>query len=322
MSEAGLVVCGILVIPIIAFIVFGFHSLHATEWGLDYNMITESIHDEPYESGLHFLGLGHKFIKFPNTYQNMQFSSSDHDLLQCRTADGLPLTLGVSFQYTLEKDHIYELYRTYKTDYHAVLFDVASSNIAETASRYTAYNFFNDKQSIAMAMSKNLNKAIIDYMYLSVETLQLVKVQLPDEFENAIMDSINMKQNITQTQKKLANLLVSFQTQILAAHQSANQTVTLAQGQAKQIKFSQEGAAKVIRQNIDAEALAYSRMKQHMQMNNQELLDYIWYDMMTSKQSDAQIVVGMNPNTFIQQNGVGAAAETATNSKVHMDQKP
>ncbi len=191
----------------------------------------------------------------------------------------------------------------YQTGYHDVLFNVAMHTIAETASNYTAYNFFNDKQTIALNMTNNLNNFIKDYMFLTVETLQLVLVQLPEAFENAIMESINMKQNITQTEKQLANLQVSFQTQLQAAVQSANQTVTLAEGKAKEIHYRQSAAAAQITQSIAAEATAFALMKNTMKLSNAELLDYIWFDMMASQQSSAQVVVGMNPSTFVQSIG-------------------
>ena len=47
----------------------------------------------------------------------------------------------------------------------------------------------------------------------------------------AILESIAVKQNITRTEKTKANMLVTFETSIMAAEQSANQTLTMAQGQ-------------------------------------------------------------------------------------------
>ena len=48
-------------------IIFGFSSLEATEFGLNYSWISKSISPKVKENGLYFIGIGHSFIKFPTT---------------------------------------------------------------------------------------------------------------------------------------------------------------------------------------------------------------------------------------------------------------
>ena len=45
-------------------IIFGFSSLEATEYGLNYSWISKSISPNIKENGLYFIGIGHSFIKF------------------------------------------------------------------------------------------------------------------------------------------------------------------------------------------------------------------------------------------------------------------
>lgn len=42
--------------------------------GLDYDHIWETVDTSVYTGGLHFLGLGHSFVKFPNTVQSIIYS--------------------------------------------------------------------------------------------------------------------------------------------------------------------------------------------------------------------------------------------------------
>jgi hypothetical protein len=51
-------------------------------------------------------------------------------------------------------------------------------------------------------------------------------VELPQQFEDAILESISVKQNITRTLKTKNNMEVQFATQIMASKQMANQTGT------------------------------------------------------------------------------------------------
>eukprot|EP00468_Gymnochlora_sp_CCMP2014_P004193 CAMPEP_0167747736 /NCGR_PEP_ID=MMETSP0110_2-20121227/4445_1 /TAXON_ID=629695 /ORGANISM="Gymnochlora sp., Strain CCMP2014" /LENGTH=232 /DNA_ID=CAMNT_0007632667 /DNA_START=156 /DNA_END=854 /DNA_ORIENTATION=+ len=231
----------------------------------------------------------------------MQYSTSHHDLLHTRTSDGLPLTLGVSFQYTLILDRVYDLYMNFELEYEKVLFNVAAHIIANTASRYSAYNFFNDKQTIAYSMQKMLNDYLPERLFLTVEALQILLVQLPHQFEDAILESIAVKQNITRTEKTKANMMVAFQTRIMASAQQANQTIALAKGHAKKILAEQGAKAKVVMQNLETQSAAYQKIKRSLKFADEDLMEYVWWDTLQDHQGDSNFIVGMNPNAFVKQ---------------------
>jgi hypothetical protein len=82
-------------------IIISFSSLEYTEYGLDYSSISKTVfihisdiiiyfikkiqvYPEPYGSGIHFLGIGHSFYKFPRTVITIEFSNE-------RNADHPPL---------------------------------------------------------------------------------------------------------------------------------------------------------------------------------------------------------------------------------------
>ena len=158
-GNGGGTLCGVctcfIVIPSFIMIMMSFSSLPTVEYGLDYNAITLTVDNRTYDSaGLYFLGLGHSFIKFPRTIQTIEFNAAHDDLLHTRTLDGLPLTLGVSFQYRYIQQHLYELYRAYKLKHVHVYENTATAVIANVACNYSAYTFFNDKQGIATVMGR------------------------------------------------------------------------------------------------------------------------------------------------------------------------
>lgn len=289
--------CGLVLT--IVLVAISFQSLAATEWGLDYSVWTLSVSEQPYSAGMYYLGLGHSFIRFPNTYQNIQFSAEDNDLLYTRSSDGLPLTLGVSFQYKLIQKDLHQLYMNYKLNYDHILKNVATNIIANVACNYTAYNFFNDKQSIAVAMYRELNAYVLPHLWIIIESVQLVLVQLPGNFEDSILESISVKQNITTTEKNKANMEVTFATQIMAANQTAVQTVTLAEGTAQKIIAIAEANAIVIEQNVGAEVQAYLAMREGVGFSSSELVEYIWYDSLSQMQTDSEFIIGLNPTTYI-----------------------
>jgi len=297
-QKGGCCCCCFAIIITVVLIAFGYSRLHATETGLIYHWWSLSVSRTPYTAGLHYLGVGNYFIHFPNIYQNIQFSTSRDNLLHTRTSDGLPLILGVSFQYTLDPNKLYDLYMNYKLDYDYRLKNVAIHIISDTACNYTAYNFFSDKQSIAVSMYQALSQTVSNHMYMTIHSLQITHVHLPQTFEDALLETITVQQNITKTIKKKENMNVTFETEILAADQTAIQTVTLAEGNAHKILTQNKATSTILHTNVDAEILAYNRIREFMNFTPSELMQYIWFDSM-STQSNSQFIIGFQPSTMI-----------------------
>lgn len=55
-------------------IIMSFSSLQVSEYGLDYSAISKTVNPQPFEAGVHFLGVGHSFLIFPKTVRNIEFS--------------------------------------------------------------------------------------------------------------------------------------------------------------------------------------------------------------------------------------------------------
>ena len=199
--------CFVLV-PAVILIILSFATLEPVEYGLNFNAITMSLENKTYSiAGLYFLGFGHWFIvssrhalvfiswpagvpcaspasspageiclpraqRFPRIIQTIEFmANSENQLLHTRTSDGLPLTLGLSFQYRYIPEHLHTLYLTYKGEHHAVYVNTATATIANVACNYSAYTFFNDKQGIAIAMRQRLNLIFQQQLYAQVRDL-------------------------------------------------------------------------------------------------------------------------------------------------------
>ena len=83
--------------------ILSFASLEVNEYGLDYSSITKTVSSKPWTGGLHFIKVGHSFLKFPKTVQTVEFSNSapqaNGPALKSRTQDGLEVILEISFQF-------------------------------------------------------------------------------------------------------------------------------------------------------------------------------------------------------------------------------
>jgi len=310
MSDGSAFLCGsclcFVVVPAVILIALSFQTLEPVEYGLNFNAITMSLENTTYSvAGLYFLGFGHWFIRFPRIIQTIEFmANSENQLLHTRTADGLPLTLGLSFQYRYMPEHLHTLYLTYKGNHQAVYIQQATAAIANTACNYSAYTFFNDKQGIAIAMQGYLNDKFTKQLYAQIEALQINQVELPSSFQDAILTSIATKQNITRSERYKENMQVTFSTQRMVAEQTANQTVIAARGEANRKLQQARANAKITEQTVQAEMTAYSGLNGALSLNAATSLDYIWWDTLQSAASlpnapSKEFLVGLDPAAYI-----------------------
>jgi hypothetical protein len=74
--------------------------------------------------------------------------------------------------------------------YEAVYFDVAQHLLSEASTAYSAYQFFNSKETIAAFMQQLLNSYFTAHLHASVVSLQIQSCHLPAEFNAAITDTV------------------------------------------------------------------------------------------------------------------------------------
>ena len=243
--------------------------------------------------------------RFPRTIQTIEFiAHSDNQLLHTRTSDGLPLTLGLSFQYRYIPEHLHTLYLTFHGEHQAVYVNTATATIANIACNYSAYTFFNDKQGIAIAMMKALRQKFTSELYATVEALQISQVELPASFQEAILTSIATKQNITRSMRYKDNMQVTFQTQRMVAEQSANQTIITARGEANRNLLRAQANAKITEQTVQAEMDAYSNLNSALTLDSSDSLNYIWWDTLQSAAAQPgapskEFLIGLDPAAYI-----------------------
>jgi len=300
---------------LICFTSFG--TLGPTEIGLRYNFVLQTVDpavDD--QAGLKFLGPMTELIKYPRTIQTITYDLQDHNLLSGRTRDGLPLTLGVTFQYRLIPQGLYQLYHQFEQspgDYETLYKLVATHLITEIATNFTAYQFFNEKQKIAAVMRELLNTYFTKNFFASVESLQINEDDLPSVFTEMILTAATNKQNITKMLKMREARKIDFETAVIVAKAKANMTLQRANGTRSQILNNARADAAIIDSYVEAELQAYKKIKDGLELEGASLIDYIWYDTLGGggvsggggTSGDMQMLVGVDPAAYI--SGPGAA---------------
>jgi len=243
---------------------------------------------------------GKYFITYPRTVQTIEFTAAENDRLQTRTSDGLPVKLGVSFQYRYDPGRLVDLHLNFNREESEVFEKTAKATIANVAVNYTAYTFFNDKPGIAAAMQIALTDVFDKQLYAVIDAFQITQVELPGQFQQAILSSIEAKQNITQTERYKDNMMVTFQSQELVANQTKVQTVTLARGTADQRLEEAAAVVEITKRTVESEMYSYGNLSQIVGLDENGGLAYIWWDQQTaSANSGKEFLVGLNPDSYI-----------------------
>jgi len=278
-------------------ILFGFSSLEATEFGLNYSWISKTINPKVKENGLYFIGIGHSFIKFPKTVQTIEFSeerSANRPPIESRTSDGLEVTLEISFQYILNPEKIYDLYNTYGPKYDLVFQNIAINILTEEATKYTAYNFFMDRGKIKDDFQNELNKNFEKICFSNIQFLQLRKVNLPILFEESIQESEVKKQDIQKAQAEQNKVKIEIDTKIKAAEFQKDVIINKADGEAKAIIKQNDAYVESLLKMQDMQTLAYKNLKESLGFSNKDLLDFMKMKIVKEYDGDNDIYFGLN----------------------------
>lgn len=293
-----------ILVPSIVCIVFSFQTLEQIHIAVDYNAIACTVDGVKTKAGLYFLGLGHSLIRYPRTIQTMEFLPGRDGLMaRVRTQDGLQVSLTTSFQYKFNEESLVDLFLTYDEKHLPVYEAVAEATIAYVAANFTAYEFFNDKARIASVILLELQRVFLK-LFASVSSMQLATVELPALFQEAVLESIGTKQNITTSQRYKDNMVVTYASQELVASRDKNQTVIMAAGLANRRMQEAEAAVSITRQTVLAEIDSYAQFSEVVGLQGMHSLSYIWWDTnMIESTGGATVakkfVAGVNPETYV-----------------------
>jgi len=197
----------------------------------------------------------------------------------------------------------------YKDQHPHIVFNMGKHLISNAAAKYSAYEFFNNKQGIAKDMLKYVNTVFEKELFCYLDAFQINSVHLPNSFEDAIQESLNTKQNITRTEKLVENVKVKLQTKILVATKNANSTHAHAKGNAAAVLATMSAAANMTTQTVNAASKGFSTVKDEMGLKTMktdtaakksEMLSYMYNDALSDPaMSDTQFLVGAAPGTYI-----------------------
>jgi len=302
-----LTITGITAFVFAAFIAIGgIKSVEITEYGLSANMVTRKVDPKPYLSGRYWIGPWCYFIKFPSVVKTIQYSDSrlQEDLgideqgdpmLRSRTADGLDVTIELSFQYQLHQEMLYKLYTTFGEgrEFHDLFVRVAIDRLTEIATEYTANEFFIDRTRIGKEMEKQLKSDFESRLYATIFSFQLRSVGLPDEFEKAIQKTEVMKQDVQVAQAEQISNKVSLETQLMQANRRVKVKANVAEGFAQSVMLQNTADIEQFKATQEKAAESYKSVLKNLDDKEGELLAYVQSRVLRDHISD-KVTLGLS----------------------------
>lgn len=313
-----LTITGLTAFIFAAFIAIGgIKSVEITEYGLASSMITRKVEKEPYLSGRYWIGPWSYFIKFPSVVKTIQFSDSKlqddlgideqgDPMLRSRTADGLDVTIELSFQYQLHQDKVYSLYTTFGAGraFHDLFVRVAIDRLTEIATEYTANEFFVDRTKIGKAMEKLLKEDFESRLYATIFSFQLRSVGLPEEFEKAIQTTEVKKQDVHVAEAEQTSNKVALETELMRANRRVKVKANVAEGFAESVMLENAADISQFTATQEKTAESYKGVLKNLDNKENELLAYVQSRVLRDHMSD-KVTLGLTLPSI----GVAASSE-------------
>eukprot|EP00808_Paulinella_micropora_P021985 g48524.t1 len=283
---------------------FSWDALQPTEYGLVYNKYTGYVNmDKTYQGGRHILGPGRRFIKFPATAVTVEFGTtrtSTQVPVDARTgrdardpdSGGQPVRLHLSFIYQLQAEHLGQVYRSFSVSYESRYMMYARQSVSDVAQRFNPSEFWTERDKIGEAMEEDVRRAIKAQGGADVISLQLLRVDFNEKYEDTIVGIQLAVQNKTTNEYGQQVTMVLKQVDIRSSETEAITTAIDAAAQANATVIINNATSYGFNLVQQAKALSYARLTRELGFDKEDLVKYLRMRSIRTHDS-ANLVVGL-----------------------------
>lgn len=251
--------CGCCTGPfILILIILSLGKLSPIEYGLKRNMWTQYVDPNVYHGGRVLIGPWNTFVHFPSTVQTIEFSNrkaATNAPLSTRTLEGLELHLHVSFQYQLVREGLPSLYKLSRQGFSKLYTKLAQDVILKGAAEYTAPQWWSLRQQIGHEITHRVQQRLA-MAHAQVTGLQILVVDLPDQYEDAIVATQVQKQLVLTNGFTQQAEVIRAQIDVMVSEYQKNITVTLGGAYATANLTTKKASANAAQMKLVAEACA------------------------------------------------------------------
>jgi regulator of protease activity HflC (stomatin/prohibitin superfamily) len=251
------------------------------KYGVKLNWMTQQLEEPVHtETGVKFVGLGNWLVEFPSSYQTMYFVNDKRGLqaepegidklfwpvikgpIRARSADGLEMSVSMSFQWKLADSNLVGLYEILGDDlYKDEFVRFAKGAVIHACSFFAAEQYFSSRENITTKMMTIVSEAFQKPnrgLAIEIKGLQLREVDLPDEYDMEIAETQEQMQEYFVAEAERAQLIVKKEAEVSVAQERVKEQVANAEAIAEQIRLQNNAAIEQIlliqRKQADANA--------------------------------------------------------------------
>eukprot|EP00771_Trimastix_marina_P000790 gnl/Trimastix_PCT/182.p1 GENE.gnl/Trimastix_PCT/182~~gnl/Trimastix_PCT/182.p1 ORF type:complete len:305 (-),score=119.27 gnl/Trimastix_PCT/182:913-1827(-) len=290
-SVAAGVVSAVVLVILIIVIVSMIHFVDIGYIALDMNTYTNDVDiTKVYYEGRHASGIGHEFLQFPRYQKTLEYVGSS--AITCQTPDGLALRLDCSVQYHIIPEELGLLWRAAMKGYESIFRSETEEAIRSVAGSYDAHKFFSNRTEIGRAMLQRVGVAL-KALHANATHFQLRSIDLPDSFEDQIVNTEVARQNIVLARYQQEVDRIKAETDIIKSEMNREIKAINADADAKVsiIVKTAEAEGTLLTKNADAQG--DSLIRQSLNFNSSQLLRYTYIANLKEHPS-SKMIVGLN----------------------------
>lgn len=300
--------CGLVTLITGILAVTSLKAVPPLSYGIRYNAFTKAADTaQVYTNGRYLVGFWNNFVLFPASVRNIEFANDPQMLsfmerlppLHSRTKEGLSLHLQISIQYKLQKEHIGQLYAEFNQQYESVYVSTIRDVLIKTAANYHGAQFWEEREQMGTRMQEAINKEL-EVSYATCWGLQLMVIELPTRFEDAIVNTQVQKQLIVTHQNEQKATQIRAQTRVIEANFRKQVKVLVSRGQGNFSYITQVAKAKARRRVIELEAEVMGRVSKNLGLAPADLVKYQRYTAI-NQLGNASILYGFDNTPVIVQ---------------------
>lgn len=144
------------------------------------------IERKPVGPGRIFRAAGFRIQKYPRFDVSVEYTHENGNPISTRVQDGQVISLDISWQYSMNKKDLVEVYRIHKAGFEGTLSQVIFSTLRDVAAGYASQTFFENRTTI----EAELRSAITEEARVrgaTVTGFQVRSVILPAELDNRLI---------------------------------------------------------------------------------------------------------------------------------------
>jgi len=239
---------------ILILVPISFHYVEYDQYALKKSVTNSKVdYSKVYDYGQYAWGPSYTTVTFPKLYQFVDFSGAE--ALSVFTLTKAQITIEVSFQYRLDRNHLVQIFQSYGTGFDTQVQNVARSTIKNAAPIYDVGQYFTNRANVTLGLATAL-EAGVSGLWVTVPSskFQLHSVVFADVVTNKYLQQqiqvqatlqTQAEQNSTLYRQETANLIsnYTYQTNIIYSQNAANASllVSNANADAFRIRQSAEG---------------------------------------------------------------------------------